>query len=149
MTVNGGPVTVSSYGRNCKFLEYGLQPYSRVWDEDGLGAAFVVLLLIALALPYFLDVDRYRRHDHADTTDQADWPHKVHNRENSRAIFAGGVGLTVAGLHIGNPRGFPEGDVLSADEIRVNVALGPLLHRTIHVNSGRDLVPPETFPGDR
>jgi hypothetical protein len=46
-----------------------------------------------------------------------------------------GVGLTVNGLHVGNPPGFPDGDVLSAEEIRVNVALGPLLSRTVHVNS--------------
>ncbi len=38
-------------------------------------------------------------------------------------------------MHIGNPAGFPEGDVVSADEIDVNVAIGPLLHRVVHVNS--------------
>jgi AsmA protein len=99
----------------------------------------VVLLLLALAVPYFVNVDRYR-----DTIAEAigkQTGRKVTLGE-IRAKILPGIGLTVAGLHIGNPSGFPEGDVVSADEIRVNVALGPLLHRVIHVNSV-DLVHPK------
>jgi uncharacterized protein involved in outer membrane biogenesis len=99
----------------------------------------VVLLLVALAVPYFLNVDRYR-------ATIADAIGKQTGRKVTigvlRARILPGVGLTVAGLHIGNPSGFPEGDVVSADEIRVNVAIGPLLHRVIHVNSV-DLVHPK------
>jgi AsmA protein len=108
------------------------------WAKIVLGL-FVVLLLIALALPYFLDVDRYR-----DTI--ADAIGKGTGRKVTlgkiRARFFPGVGVTVEGLHINNPAGFPAGDVLSAEEIRVNVALGPLLHRSIHINS-IDLVRPK------
>ncbi|MBZ5641619.1 MAG: AsmA family protein [Acidobacteriia bacterium] len=92
----------------------------------------VLLVVIALALPYFLDVDRYR-----DTIAEAigkQTGRKV-TLGQLRARILPGVGLTVAGLHIGNPNGFPEGDVVSADEIDVNVALGPLLSRVVHVNS--------------
>jgi uncharacterized protein involved in outer membrane biogenesis len=92
----------------------------------------VVLLLIALAVPYFLNVDRYR-----DTI--ADALAKQTGRKVTlggiRARLLPGVGVTVESLHIGNPAGFPEGDLLGADEIRVNVAIAPLLHGTIHVNS--------------
>ena len=113
-------------------------PRIPLWAKIAVGL-FVVLLLIALALPYFLDVDRYR-----DTI--ADAIGKQTGRKvtigKMRARFLPGVGLTVDGLHVGNPPGFLEGDVLSADEIRVNVALGPLLGRTIHVNSV-DLVHPK------
>ena len=100
---------------------------------------FVVLLLIALAIPYFLNVDRYR-----DTIAEAiakQTGRKVTLGKIQARLFPG-VGVTVGGLHIGNPSGFPEGDVVSADEIRVNVALNPLLHRIIHVNSV-DLVGPK------
>jgi len=41
----------------------------------------------------------------------------------------------VEDLHIGNPQGFPQGDVVSAQANRVNLAIGPLLHSTIHLNS--------------
>src|SRR5262245_21552140 len=96
-----------------------------LWSKVVVGL-FVILVFIALLLPYFLDVDRYR-----DTIAGAIGTatgRKV-TIGKMRARFLPGVGLTVQGLHIGNPAGFPEGDVLSAEEIRVNVALGPLLGR--------------------
>jgi uncharacterized protein involved in outer membrane biogenesis len=93
---------------------------------------FVLLILIALAVPYFLNVDRYR-----DTI--ADALAKQTGRKVTlgpiHARLFPGAGVSVADLHIGNPAGFPEGDLVGADEIRVNVALAPLLHSIIHVNS--------------
>jgi len=109
-----------------------------LWAKIVLGLC-IVLLLTGLAAPYFLNVDRYR-----DTITDAltrQTGHKV-TLGKIRAQFFPGVGVTLEGLHIGNPQGFPEGDVLSADQIRVNVALGPLLHRIVHVNSV-DLVRPK------
>jgi uncharacterized protein YhdP len=99
----------------------------------------VVLLLLAFAIPYFVNVDRYR-----DTIADAI------AKQTGRKVTLGGIrlhllpgaALTVDELHVGNPDGFPQGDLLSADEIRVNVALGPLLSRTIHINS-IDLVHPK------
>jgi hypothetical protein len=109
-----------------------------LWGKILLGL-LVVLLLVALAVPYFLNVDRYR-----DTI--ADAITKQTGRKVSvgaiHARLFPGVGVTVAELHIGNPPGFPTGDLVGADEIRVNVALGPLLHGVIHVNSV-DLVRPK------
>ena len=102
-------------------------------------SVIAALVLLALVIPYFLNVDRYR-----DTI--ADTMAKQTGRRVTlgkiRARLLPGVGLTVDDLHIGNPEGFPEGDLLSADEIHVNMALGPLLRRTIHVNSV-DLVRPK------
>jgi uncharacterized protein involved in outer membrane biogenesis len=109
-----------------------------LWAKILLGL-FVVLLLIVLALPYFLNVDRYR-----DTISDAI------AKQTGRKVTLGpiharlfpGAGVTVTELHIGNPAGFPTGDLVGADEIRVNVALAPLLHGEIHVNSV-DLVRPK------
>jgi AsmA protein len=102
-----------------------------LWAKILLGL-FVVLLLVVLAVPYFLNVDRYR-----DTIADAI------AKQTGRKVTVGpiharlfpGAGVTVAELHIGNPSGFPTGDLVGADEIRVNVALAPLLHGVIHVNS--------------
>jgi hypothetical protein len=102
-----------------------------LWAKLGLGL-FVVLLLLALAVPYFLDVDRYRDTIAGAIAQQTG--RKV-TLGKLRARFLPGVGLTVDGLHVGNPAGLPDGDVLSADEIQINVALSPLLHHTVHVNS--------------
>src|ERR1700722_14746595 len=109
-----------------------------LWAKILLGL-FVVLLLILLALPYFLNVDRYR-----DTISDAI------AKQTGRKVTLGpiharlfpGSGVTLAELHIGNPSGFPAGDLVGADEIRVNVALAPLMHGVIHVNSV-DLVRPK------
>jgi len=109
-----------------------------LWAKILLGL-FVVLLLVVLTVPYFLNVDRYR-----DTISDAI------AKQTGRKVTLGpiharlfpGAGVTVSDLHIGNPSGFPEGDLLSADEIGVNVALAPLIHGTIHVNSV-DIVRPK------
>src|SRR6202451_4466762 len=94
-----------------------------LWAKILVGL-FVVLLLVALAVPYFLNVDRYR-----DTI--ADAIAKQTGRKVTlgpiHARLFPGAGVTVSDLHIGNPSGFPVGDLLSADSIGVNVALAPLL----------------------
>src|SRR5579864_371737 len=109
-----------------------------LWAKILVGL-FVVLLLVVLAVPYFLNVDRYR-----DTI--ADAIAKQTGRKVTlgpiHARLFPGAGVTVTELHIGNPAGFPTGDLVGADEIRVNVALAPLLHGEIHVNSV-DLVRPK------
>jgi AsmA protein len=102
-------------------------------------ALFVVLLLIALALPYFLNVDRYRD-TIAEAIQEQTGRHVTLGK--IRAQFLPGVGFVVENLHIGNPQGFPAGDVVAADAIRGNLALGPLLHGIIHLNS-LDLVRPK------
>jgi AsmA protein len=91
-----------------------------------------VLLLIALVVPYFLNVDRYR-----DTIASA--IAKQTGRQVTlgkiRARFLPEIGFVVGGFHLSNPEGFPAGDLVSAEQIRGNMALGPLLHGTIHLNS--------------
>ena len=109
-----------------------------LWAKILVGL-FVVLLLVVLAVPYFLNVDRYREtiaDAIAKQTGRKVTVGAIHAR-----LFPG-AGVTVAELHIGNPSGFPAGDLVGADEIRVNVALAPLLHGIIHVNSV-DLVRPK------
>ena len=109
-----------------------------LWAKILLGL-FVLLLLVVLALPYFLNVDRYREtiaDAIAKQTGRKVTVGAIHAR-----LFPG-AGVAVAELHIGNPSGFPAGDLVGADEIRVNVSLVPLLHGVIHVNSV-DLVRPK------
>jgi AsmA-like C-terminal region/AsmA family len=124
MATSSSPVTTSS----------GFPLWAKI-----LVGLVVLLILVALAVPYFLNVDRYR-----DTISEA------LAKQTGRKVTLGpiharlfpGAGVSVADLHVGNPEGFPAGDLVSADEIRVNVALAPLLHGTIHVNSV-DLVHPK------
>jgi AsmA protein len=98
-----------------------------------------MLFLVVLTVPYFLNVDRYR--DTIATAIAKQTGRKVTLGPIHARLFPG-AGVTVTDLHIGNPPGFPGGDLVGADEIGVNVALAPLLHGTIHVNSV-DLVRPK------
>jgi hypothetical protein len=95
-------------------------------------AFVVVLLVIAFAAPYFLNIDRYRD-SIAEAIEKSTGRHVALGA--IRARFLPDVGFAVEDFHLGNPQGFPAGDVLTADEIRGSVALGPLLHGTIHLNS--------------
>jgi hypothetical protein len=99
----------------------------------------LVLILIALVLPSFLNVDHYRQSINEALTKQTG---RSVSLGQIRARVLPGIGVTLDQLRVGNPAGFPAGDVVSADEIRVNVALAPLLHGIIHVNSV-DLVRPK------
>ena len=109
-----------------------------LWAKIGAGL-IVVLLMLAMAVPYFLNVDRYR-----DTIISAF--EKQTGRHVTlgkiRAKFLPGVGFVVEDLHIGSPQGFPAGDLVAAEAIRGNLALGPLLHGAVHINS-LDLVRPK------
>jgi len=115
-----------------------------LWAKVVLGL-FVFLLLVALALPYFLNVDRYR-----DTIASAI------EKETGRHVTLGkirakilpGVGIVVEDVHIGSPEGFPAGDVLSAEVIRGNVAIGPLLHSKVHLTSLELVHPKLTLVSD-
>ncbi len=102
-----------------------------LWAKIVLGL-FVFLLVLVLGLPYFLNVDRYRD-SIASEIEKQTGRHVTLGK--IRATFLPGVGLVVEDLHIGNPPGFPEGDVVSAGAIRVNLAIAPLVHSTIHLNS--------------
>jgi AsmA protein len=109
-----------------------------LWAKVLVGI-LVLLVLIVLALPYFLNVDRYRDTIASDLAKQTG--RKVTLGPIHARLFPG-VGVSVSDLHISNPANFPTGDLVGADEIRVNVALSPLLHGIIHVNSV-DLVNPK------
>jgi uncharacterized protein involved in outer membrane biogenesis len=109
-----------------------------LWAKVLVGI-LAVLVLIVLALPYFLNVDRYRDTIASALAQQTG--RKVTLGPIHARLFPG-VGVSVSDLHISNPANFPTGDLVGADEIRVNVALSPLLHGIIHVNSV-DLVNPK------
>src|SRR5260370_10907407 len=102
-----------------------------LWARILLGLC-VFLLVLALAVPYFLNVDRYRD-DIASAIEKQTGRHVTLGK--IRAQFLPGVGFVVEDLHIGSPQGLPVGDLVAADAIRGNVAIGPLLHGTVHINS--------------
>src|SRR5689334_5204736 len=95
-------------------------------------AVLGILLVVALVAPYFLDVDRYRA-SIASAIELQTGRHVTLGK--IRARFVPQVGFVVENFHLGNPQGFPAGDLVTAEEIRGNLAVAPLLHGTIHLNS--------------
>jgi len=97
-----------------------------------LTALLLLVLLIALAAPYFLNVDRYR----GQISDALE---KQTGREvklgSIHAQFIPEIGVVVEDFHLANPKEFPAGDLISAEAIRANLAFAPLLHGTIHLES--------------
>lgn len=91
-----------------------------------------VVVATGLILPYFLDVDRYR--SFVATLIETKTGRKVRIGK-IRARLLPSVGFVVEDFGLRNPPGFAEGDVLSAQAIRGNLAWGPLLHREFRLSS--------------
>lgn len=91
-----------------------------------------LLVLVAFAAPYFLDVDHYRA---LIETTVARETGRVATVGKIRAKFLPSIGFVVSDLHLGNPPWFPPGDFLSAESLSGSLAWGPLLHKEIQINS--------------
>src|SRR5437879_13382175 len=82
----------------------------------GVLIAVALLVVVALIVPYFLDVNHYRALVSAAVKKQT-------GRELTlgkiRAKFLPTVGFVVDDAHLGNPPGFPQGDFLRSEERRV------------------------------
>lgn len=113
--------------------------------------ASVVLVLVALviilglALPYFLDVDRYRTL--MATSIEQETGRKA-TLGTIHARFLPTVGFTVDGVSLSNPRGFPEGELVSVGTLRGRLAWGPLFHRQVQVVSIELVRPKLTLVSD-
>ena len=91
-----------------------------------------LLIVVGLALPYFLDVDRYRM-----------WIAATIEQETGRKVTIGTiharflptVGFTVDGVKLSNPPGFPQGDLISVETLKGNLAWGPLFRKQVQVTS--------------
>lgn len=97
-----------------------------------LGSVLIVLILLALVVPYFLDVDRYRPTIAAqiqEATGRKATLGKLHAR------LLPTVGFTIDQFALGNPPNFADGNLLTAESIRGSLALGPLLRREFQLTS--------------
>ena len=93
---------------------------------------FVLILLVALIVPYFLDVDRYRPkivNAIQDQTGRAATIGKI------RAKLIPTVGFEIENFALANPPGFAEGNLLTVESIRGGLAWGPLFSGEIQLNS--------------
>lgn len=93
---------------------------------------FGIAVLAGIAAPYFLDVDHYRPLIASAIEKQTG--RKV-TLGKIRARLVPTVGFTIEGFGLGNPPGLAEGNLLTVEQIRGNLALGPLLGREFQLRS--------------
>ena len=108
-----------------------------------------VVVVAGLVLPHFLDVDRYRP-TIAATVEQQTGRKLTLGAIHAR--FLPTVGFTVDGVGLGNPPGFPDGELIHVDSMSGGLAVGPLLHRQIEITSLEFVKPKLTLlsaPGGR
>lgn len=101
------------------------------WLWAGVGL-LVLVLVAALVLPAFLDMDRYRTLIAAAVEEATGRP--VHLGK-IRARLLPSVGFVVEDIRIGNPPEFAAGELLTADSIRGSLAWGPLFRREFQLSS--------------
>ncbi len=98
-----------------------------------------VLIVIGLALPYLLDVDRYKPEILAAVEKETGRKASI---ETIRAKFLPSVGFTIEKFVLSSPSGFGDNPLLSVDKIRGSMAWGPLLRGQFQL-SGIELVRPK------
>lgn len=105
--------------------------------------AYIVgaLVVLALVAPYFLNVDHYRADISSAIEKQTGRPVTL---GKIRARFLPHVGFVVEDFRLGNPKGFAAGEFMTADAIRGNLTVWPLIHGNIHLSS-LELVRPRLF----
>lgn len=98
-----------------------------------------VIIVVGLALPYVLDVDRYKPQILAAIEKETGRKASI---EKIRAKFIPSVGFTIEKFVLGSPAGFGDHALLSVDQIQGSMAWGPLLRGQLQL-SGIELVRPK------
>lgn len=102
-----------------------------LWLKILLGL-FVLLLVVALVIPLFADLNRYRDVIARAVEDQTG--RKVSIGEISLRLLPS-VGFTIEEVKLGNPPGFADGHLLTVEKLRGGLAIGPLLRKEIAITS--------------
>ncbi len=105
----------------------------------------VLLIVVGLALPYFLDADGYRTLIAATIEQQTGRKVTI---GTIHARFLPTVGFTVDGVRLSNPPSFPQGDLISVDTLKGNLAWGPLFRKQVQITSIELIKPKVTLLSD-
>jgi AsmA protein len=97
-----------------------------------VGGVFVAIIIFAaLLIPIFVDVQKYKPEIEKKVSEATGRPFTV-GGDLELSLFPW-AGLSFSDLHLGNPPGFQEKDLLSVKSFDVRVRLIPLLSRDIRI----------------
>lgn len=103
-----------------------------------LGIALFLVAGAAIAIPIFLDVNRYR--DRVAARLEAAMGKPVEIERLGLTVFPV-LSFEVEGIKISNPSGFPKGHLLTAEMVRAELDLRALFRREVQVHSVRIVRP--------
>ncbi len=101
------------------------------WAGVVIGGLIVLIILILLIAPMFIDVQKYKPRIEAEVA-----------KATGRSFTIGGelklslfpwAGIAFSDLHLGNPKGFVEKDFVSVNSFDVQVKLLPLISKDIQI----------------
>ncbi len=95
------------------------------------GSFFVLIIAILIIVPMFVDVQKYKPQIEKRASEALGRPLTL-GGDLHLSLFPW-IGLSFSDLHVGNPPGFKEKDLLSVKSFEVRVKLIPLLSKDIQV----------------
>jgi len=101
------------------------------WLLIVVGSLVALVIVALLAIPIFVDVQEYKPEIEKKVSEVTGRPFTI-NGELRLSLFPW-VGLAFSDLHLGNPPGFQEKDLLSIQSFEVKVKLIPLISKHIQV----------------
>jgi len=101
------------------------------WVGIIIGALVVLIILILIVVPFFFDIQRYKPRIEQEITKATGRPFII-GGDLKLSLFPW-AGLAFSDLHLGNPDGFAEKDLLSIKSFDVKVKFLPLLSKDIQV----------------
>jgi len=101
------------------------------WLLIAVGSLVALVIVALLVIPMFVDVQEYKPVIEKKVSEAAGRPFTI-NGDLRLSLFPW-VGLAFSDLHLGNPPGFQEKDLLSIKSFEVKVRLIPLISKHIQV----------------
>ena len=101
------------------------------WLLIAVAALIVMVIVAVIVIPMFIDVQKYKPDIENKVSEITGRPFTIKGDLNL-SLFPW-IGISFSDLHLGNPPGFQEKDILSVNFFEVRVKLIPLLSRNIQV----------------
>ena len=101
------------------------------WLLIVVGALVALVIVALLVIPMFVDVQEYKPEIEKKVSEAAGRPFTI-NGDIKLSLFPW-VGLAFSDLHLGNPPGFQEKDLLSIKSFEMKVKLIPLISKHIRI----------------